>query len=84
MTTEDAKKRLITYGKNELVEKEKYAVVIQFFSQFLNPLILILLFASLISAFFGEITNFVIITIVIIANNYGICWVGDIDNINAP
>lgn len=66
LSPEEAKKRLKIFGANRLEEKKKTNVVLSFFSKFLNPLILILLFASLISAFLGELSNFFIILIIIL------------------
>ncbi|HIH24649.1 TPA: cation-translocating P-type ATPase [Candidatus Woesearchaeota archaeon] len=51
---EDAKQRLIQYGPNEL-EKGKKATWVQIFiSQFKNPLMLLLMFAGVLSFFAGE------------------------------
>lgn len=64
LSSEEAEKRIKKFGLNTLVKKKKNPFA-TFFLQFLNPLILILLFASLISVFLGEITEFIIIASII-------------------
>jgi Mg2+-importing ATPase len=61
LSSEEAEKRLTIYGYNELVKKRKRTTIIDFLSHFRSPLIIILLIAGLISGFFGEIPNTVII-----------------------
>jgi len=68
LTQEQATERLKTYGLNEVAEKEHKPAIIRFLSKFLDPLIIILLFASLVSAILGELANFLIIfTMVLIS-----------------
>src|SRR5437868_4071478 len=62
----EAKKRILLYGLNELPENKQQSNFIKFFSKFSNPLVLILIFASLISAFLGELTNFLIVISIIV------------------
>lgn len=57
--------RVAVYGHNVIVHKEKRPVVLEFLGKFLDPLILILLFASLISGLLGQTTNFIIIIVMI-------------------
>lgn len=61
----DAKDRLRKYGLNEVTKKKKRALIIDFILRFKSPLILILLVAGLISGFFRETLNAVIIFIMI-------------------
>ena len=68
LTEEEAKKRLDLYGKNELTEKKRKSKVIIFLEQFKDFLVFVLIFAALISAFVGELTESIIIWIIIIAN----------------
>jgi len=61
------------YGFNELAEKDKESLLRKFFNQFKDFLVLILLAASAISFFIGEITDaFVIIAIVILNASLGV------------
>jgi P-type Ca2+ transporter type 2C len=65
---EEAESRLAIYGKNELREKRKRSKFILFLSQFKDFLVIVLVFAALISAFVGELTESLIIWIIILAN----------------
>jgi len=60
------KKRLARYGGNELEAQKKRATAEILISQFKSPLVLILLGASLISAFLGEIVSTIIIIIIVL------------------
>ena len=57
LTTEAAEERLKFYGYNELAKRRKRTTVLEFLSHFKSPLVVILLFAGLVSGFFGEIVN---------------------------
>lgn len=50
LTTEEAKKRLVENGKNELNESKKKSIIGRFFSQFKDIMIIVLLVASVVSA----------------------------------
>ena len=65
LSSEDVEERLKVFGYNELVKKRKRAVIVDFFSHFKSPLIIILLIAGLISGFFGELVNTVIIFVIV-------------------
>ncbi|OYT42492.1 MAG: calcium-translocating P-type ATPase, PMCA-type [Candidatus Aenigmarchaeota archaeon ex4484_224] len=49
LTSEEAKKRLQIYGKNEIRRKKKVSPIQIFLSQFKSPIILLLIFAAIIS-----------------------------------
>lgn len=49
LSSEEASKRLVTYGYNRLAEKKKKSLLAIFFSQFNDPMIYILLAAALLS-----------------------------------
>jgi Mg2+-importing ATPase len=68
LTNEAAAARLAEYGRNVISEQPELHVVLEFLSHFKNPLILVLLAASGISAWFGELTNFIIIAVMILAS----------------
>ena len=52
LSSEEARRRLADIGPNEPAPVQRTAGVVQFLRHFTNPLILILLFASVVSAFF--------------------------------
>lgn len=64
---EEAKRRLMEFGPNELVEKKKISPLGIFASQFKNFLILILLAAVAISAATGELIDAIVIFAIVIA-----------------
>jgi Mg2+-importing ATPase len=66
LSSAEAKVRLAKYGLNVFREKKEKSLAIQYLVRFKNPLVLILLFASVVSAFTGEITNFLIISLMIL------------------
>jgi len=65
LSTEEAEKRQSIYGLNEVIKRKRRSVVIEFFSHFKNPFIVILLIASFISIFLGELVDALIILIII-------------------
>ena len=54
LTKNEAKKRLEEFGYNELQKEKKLTALTLFISQFKNALILLLIFAGLLSLFLGE------------------------------
>lgn len=62
----EAASRLKRYGPNVFHPQRKKAILLQLLSKFNNPLIIILLVASAISAFTGDVTNFIIISLIVI------------------
>lgn len=54
LTSMEAAERLKLYGENELKEQKKLSATRSFFSQFKNPIILILLFATIVSGLTGD------------------------------
>jgi Mg2+-importing ATPase len=61
LTCQEAEGRLKTYGYNELAKRRERTAVVEFLLHFRSPLVIILLFAGLVSIFFGEIINAAII-----------------------
>jgi Mg2+-importing ATPase len=68
LTDKEAHFRLKRGGLNVIGEDKKVNIVIEFLSHFKSPLVIILLTASLISAFFGEMKNFIVILLIVIAS----------------
>ncbi|WP_129126926.1 magnesium-translocating P-type ATPase [Geomonas oryzae] len=68
LTSTEAASRLPQFGPNLIHGERKKALVLQFITKFKNPLVIILLTASALSAFTGDTTSFFIIgTIVLIS-----------------
>ncbi len=61
LDSEDAKNRLEVFGRNELARRKKRAGIVEFLMHFRSPLVIILIFAALISGVLQEIPNMVII-----------------------
>ena len=61
-----ARKRVAKYGLNDALAQRRRPLWRQILDRFANPLILILLFASGLSAWTGEVTSFVIIVVIIL------------------
>lgn len=68
LQTPEAEKRLQEYGPNELAEGEKKSIVRMLLSQFKDVMILILLAAAIISGFIGELTDTIVIVVIVILN----------------
>jgi P-type Mg2+ transporter len=64
----DAAERLKNYGLNALKEQRKTTAVGLLLSQFRSPLVLILIFAAIVSAFLGEWTDAGIVLAVVIGS----------------
>lgn len=61
LSSQEARSRLEICGYNELAKRKKRTAIANFFYHFRSPLVIILLFAGLISGFVGEIINAIII-----------------------
>jgi Mg2+-importing ATPase len=66
LTDSEAADQLKRVGPNILRPPRKRALVIQFFARFKNPLVIILLVASAVSAFTGDVTSFLIISAIVV------------------
>ncbi len=66
MSTAEAKVRLSSFGPNLFRETEEKPLPLQFIARFTNPLVIILLIASVISALSGDITSFIIINLIVL------------------
>jgi Mg2+-importing ATPase len=62
----EARQRLAQYGANDALSRRRRPLWRQVLDRFANPLILILLFAGGLSAWTGEVTSFLIITVIIL------------------
>lgn len=61
LTSVEARSRLATYGPNDAATVKRTPLWLQFLARFGNPLIIILLIASAVSAATGDVASFVII-----------------------
>ncbi len=68
LSHEEALSRQKQYGFNELAEKNKESLLHKFINQFKDFLVLILLAASAISLFIGEMTDTIVIIAIVILN----------------
>jgi Mg2+-importing ATPase len=66
LTTQEAKRRLLEFGPNEPVSSRRTSDLAQVLFLFLNPLVIILLIASAISAAVGETLNASIIALIVL------------------
>ncbi len=68
LSQEEVASRLEKYGRNELAAQKQKTIFQMFLAQLNDPLIYILIIAAIISAFTGERSEAVIITIVVVLN----------------
>lgn len=66
--SEEAKIRIEKYGQNKLAEKKKKSILMLLFEQINNVLIYILLAAAVVSALLNEMSDAIIIGVVIVLN----------------
>ena len=66
LSSSDAAQRLIQYGPNRLQPKAQRAIALQFLANFKNPLVLVLLVASGLSALSGDVTGAAIIGLIVL------------------
>ena len=68
LSNAEAAARLIHFGPNLIHAERKRAIFLQFLSKFRNPLVIILLTASALSAFTGDAVSFFIISAIVLAS----------------
>ena len=66
LTTDEADSRLQIFGPNVLHPARRRAIVFEFLSRFRNPLVIVLLVASGISALTGDVASFLIIGTIVL------------------
>jgi Ca2+-transporting ATPase len=67
LTSEEVEKRLKKYGKNK-IELEEESLITIFLRQFLSPLVIILIVASMIALYIGETKDFFFIIGIVLIN----------------
>lgn len=68
LSEQTANEKLIQYGLNELEEKKKKSAWIFFIDQFKDFMILVLIAAALVSGLIGDITDTIIILVIVLLN----------------
>lgn len=66
LNNNEVSKRLTKYGKNELPSKKKESIVVKFFKQLLNPIVMLLASTVIISLFIGELVDAIAILFIIL------------------
>lgn len=66
LSSEEASARLARFGPNLIHGERKQLLLLQFLAKFRNPLVIILIVASSVSAFTGDATSFFIISSIVI------------------
>ncbi len=68
LSGDEVQRRLAEYGPNELEAKKKVPAIVFFLRQFKDIMILVLVAAAVISAFIGEVTDTIVIVVIILIN----------------
>ena len=68
LSSAQARARLRRYGPNTFRDREAHSLPVEFLKRFGNPLIVILIAASLIAGLTGELASFVIIVVMVVAS----------------
>ena len=66
LSSTEAALRLTRFGPNVLHPAKKRMLLLQFLAKFRNPLVLILLVASTVLALTGDVTSFIIISVIVL------------------
>ena len=66
LSHQEAAERLTQFGPNTFRNHHRHSLLRQFLSRFQNPLVIVLLIASSVSALTGEVANFVIISCIVL------------------
>ena len=66
LSGDEAARRFGRHGPNDAMARRRRPLVLQFLARFGNPLVLVLLFASALSALTGNLTSFAIITVIVL------------------
>jgi P-type Mg2+ transporter len=68
LTTEEAERRLEVYGTNEISQKGKKPLYLEFISHFKSPITIILLVAAIVSGFLGDPLDAGIIVLIVLVS----------------
>jgi magnesium-transporting ATPase (P-type) len=68
LISDEAKKRLLKYGPNQIIRKKKEGVIKLLWRQINNPLIWVLIGSSTLAALLGKITDGLVVLSVVVVN----------------
>ncbi len=68
LTQKEAKRRLKEYGYNEITKRKRISILKLLLAQILDVFVLLLIFAIVISLFFGEVTDAIAIAAIVVLN----------------
>ena len=68
LSSAEAAARLARHGPNVLTAPRRHQIVLEFLARFRNPLVLLLLAASVIPALTGDVASFAIITVIVVVS----------------
>jgi len=74
LSEDEAARRLASHGRNELSGASRLTAVQLLWGQFANPLVLILLFAAVVSALAGEWTDTGVVVVIVVASGFIGFW----------
>jgi len=68
LSSVEASRRLSAHGRNTIAEQARASIIVELFSHFKNPLVILLIVAAVISAYTGETIDAAIILIMALAS----------------
>lgn len=74
LTDNEAAERLKSYGPNTIKSKKRTSAVLLFLSQFKSPITILLIIAALLSAGLGDVTDTVIIFVIVLISSILSFW----------
>ncbi len=74
LTTAEAAERLQRFGPNTIAARHRASDLELFFKQFQSPIILILIAAAILSAFLGDVTDAIIIVVIVLVSGVLTFW----------
>lgn len=74
LTSENASERLEKYGKNTLKDSSENSGLLLFLRQFKSPITLLLIAAAVLSAFFGDVPDTLIIFVIVLISSLLSYW----------
>ena len=74
LTDKEANERLKQYGLNTIKSKKRVSTLVLFLSQFKSPITLLLIVAALLSAGLGDVTDTIIILVIVLISSLLSFW----------